>query len=128
MKRHIDLLGLLYIVGGALSVVAAASLFALALGAFSISGQEGDQQAAFAAHLTGLTFAVVALTLGAWGGANAAAGRALRRGSPGARIACFALAVLNLFLLPFGTALSVYTLWVLLHPESKRLLSLPPAR
>lgn len=124
MKRHIDLLGLLYIVGGALSVVAAASLMALALGAFSISAHAADQQA-FAAKVTGLSFAVVALTLAAWGGANAVAGRALRRGSAGARLACFALAVLNLFLLPFGTALSVYTLWVLLHPESKRLLSPP---
>lgn len=123
MKRHIQLLGLLYIVGGALSLVAAASLLVLAIGAFSLVVPDGEEQAAFAARLTGVTLAVVALTLGAWGGANAWVGRALRRGSAWARLACLGLAVFNLFLLPFGTALSVYTLWVLLHAESRRLLS-----
>lgn len=126
MKRHIDLLGLLYVVGGALSVVAAASLFALALGAFSINRAAEAGDAAFAAGVTAVAFGGVALLLAAWGGANAWAGRALRRFSPWARLACFALAVLNLFLLPFGTALAVYTLWVLLHPESRRLLSHGP--
>jgi hypothetical protein len=126
MKRHVDLLGLLYIVGGALSLVAAASLFVLSIGAFSLVVADGDEQAALAARLTGLALAVVALTLGAWGGANAWVGRALRRGAAWARLACFGLAVFNLFLLPFGTALSVYTLWVLLHQETRRLLSSPP--
>jgi hypothetical protein len=123
MRRHIDLLGLLYVVGGVLSVVAAASLLALSLGAFSIGRSAEGESAAFAAGVTGVAFASVALLMAAWGGANALVGRALRRFSPGARLACFALAVLNLFLLPFGTALSVYTVWVLLHPESRRLLS-----
>lgn len=125
MKRHIDLLGLLHVVGGALSVVAAASLLVLGLGAFSIAANAADEQAVFAARLTGVAFALVAVLLAAWGAANALAGRALRRGSSWARLACFALAVFNLFLLPFGTALSVYTLWVLLHPESRRLLAPP---
>lgn len=125
MKRHIDLLGLLYVVGGALSVVAAASLLALSLGAFSI-GAAGEGDEGFAAGVTGIAFAAVALTLGAWGAANAFAGRALRRHSPWARLACLALATLNLFLLPFGTALSVYTVWVLLQPEARRLLAHDP--
>lgn len=123
IRRHIDLLGLLYVVGGALSVVAATSLFTLALGAVSIVTQAEDDNAAFAAEVTALAFGLAAVTLAVWGGANALAGRALRRGRPWARLACFALAVLNLFLLPFGTALTVYTFWVLLHPQARRLLS-----
>ncbi len=125
MKRHIDLLGLLHMVGGALSLVAAASLLVLGLGAFSIGANAADDEAAFAARLTGAALIAVAALLSAWGGANVLAGRALRRGSPGARLTCFGLAVLNLFLLPFGTALSIYTLWVLLQPDSRRFFLKP---
>ena len=31
------------------------------------------------------------------------------------------LAVLNLFVLPFGTALAIYTFWVLLHNDARAL-------
>jgi hypothetical protein len=31
------------------------------------------------------------------------------------------MAVLNLFVLPFGTALSIYALWVLLHDSARAL-------
>jgi hypothetical protein len=31
------------------------------------------------------------------------------------------LAVLNLFVLPFGTALAIYTFWVLLHDDARAL-------
>ena len=123
MRRHVDLLGLLHVIGGALSVVAAASLAVLALGALSIRWGATGENAALAAGVSAVAFAMVAATLGAWGGANVLAGRALRRSSPQARHACLALAVLNLFLLPFGTALSVYTFWVLLHQESRRLFA-----
>ena len=33
----------------------------------------------------------------------------------------------DLLLLPYGTALGVYALWVLLHEEAKRLFDTPPA-
>ena len=47
------------------------------------------------------------------------AGRALRRGQAAGRSAVLWLSVPNLFVLPFGTALGVYALWVLLHNESR---------
>jgi len=53
------------------------------------------------------------------GGANAWAGRALRREQPAGRTAVLWLAVLNLFVLPFGTALGIYAFWVLLHNETR---------
>jgi len=37
------------------------------------------------------------------------------------------LAVFNLFVLPFGTALAVYTFWVLLHNETRALFEPTPA-
>ena len=122
MQRHIDLLGLLYMVGGFLSVLVAASLLVLGLGTFSIAWTAPGDNTALAAGVTATAFSLVALAVAAWGGANVLAGRALRRHSPRGRLACIALAVVNIFLLPFGTALSVYALWVLLHHQSRRLL------
>ena len=45
---------------------------------------------------------------------------------PGGRVLMLALAVVNLLVLPFGTALGVYALWVLLNNEGRRLFE--PAR
>ena len=38
------------------------------------------------------------------------------------------LAVINLFVLPFGTALAIYTFWVLLHNEARALSSVESGR
>ena len=49
-----------------------------------------------------------------------AAGWGLMQREPWARMLAIVLGVLNLFDLPFGTALGIYTLWVLLPAESER--------
>ena len=45
----------------------------------------------------------------------------LRRRRPLGRVLSLALAVVNLLVLPFGTALGVYALWVLLTNDGRRL-------
>jgi hypothetical protein len=75
--------------------------------------------------VTALTFSVFAGALILFGAANAWAGRALRRTQPAGRSAVLALSVPNLFVLPFGTALGVYALWVLLHNEARALFVRP---
>jgi hypothetical protein len=122
MQRHIDLLGRLYVLGGGLSILVAASLLLLGLGAFTMTWTQASENTRLASGLTGVAFSSVALLVAMWGAANWLAGRSLRRGTPRGRLACLALAVVNLFLLPFGTALSVYAVWVLMHHESRRLL------
>jgi hypothetical protein len=62
---------------------------------------------------------VFAIALLAGGGANAWAGRELRRNQPRGRLAVLWLGALNLFVLPFGTALGIYAFWVLLHNETR---------
>ncbi len=47
-------------------------------------------------------------------------GRALRRYRPWARLAALGLAVINVVLFPFGTALGAYACWVLLTDEGRR--------
>ena len=59
------------------------------------------------------------LAIGGW--ANAWAGRALRRHLAPGRTVSLVLAVVNLFVLPFGTALAIYTFWVLLHNDARAL-------
>ena len=49
--------------------------------------------------------------------ARYAAARGLRRHAGWARLTALAVAVLDLFLVPFGTVLSLYALWVLMHPD-----------
>lgn len=117
MQRHIELAGLLFMLAGALSALAATSVFILGLGALGVVWSDGPRMSA---SVAAATFLIVAALLALWAGANAWVGRQLRHGHrPFARLVALALAVLHLFVLPFGTALGIYTLWVLLHHESR---------
>lgn len=93
------------------------STLMLAIGAMAIGwSSRGDE---LAAGIMAALFAVVAVALLAAGGANAWAGSAIGRREPSGRLATLWLAVLNLFVLPFGTALAIYAFWVLLHNEGR---------
>jgi hypothetical protein len=129
VSKHIDLLGLLYVVAGALSALVAVSLLSLGLGAFTVAWGPVGERTGMAATLTGAVFVVVAIVLLAWAALCAWAGRGLRRRRPWARLATLALSVLHLFILPFGTALGAYSLWVLVHHEARQQFEPPlPAR
>ena len=120
MHSHLRLLGILQLTWGAIGLLLGTATLLLALGALAIGLMDtGDR---VAAGVTALTFAIFAAALIAGGAANAWAGRALRRGEPAGRTAVLWLSVPNLFVLPFGTALGVYALWVLLHNESRATL------
>ena len=117
MSSHLHLLWVLQLVWGAIGVLLGASTLMLALGAVAIGWTtEGEE---VAAGITAVAFLICALLLFAAGGANGWAGKALRRLEPHGRLATLALAVPNLFILPFGTALGIYAFWVLLHHETR---------
>src|SRR5688572_33405451 len=89
----------------------------LAAGAAAIGWTtQGDE---LAAGITAVAFLLCALLLLGAGAANAWAGNALKRRQPNGRLATLVLAVPNLFVLPFGTALGIYAFWVLLHNEAR---------
>jgi len=114
---HLHLLSILESVWGAIGLLLGVSMLLLAGGAAAIGWtSEGNE---IAVAITASAFLVCALALLAGGAANAWAGRAIRRRQPNGRLATLALAVLNLFVLPFGTALGIYAFWVLLHNESR---------
>lgn len=120
MRSHLRLLGILQLTWGAIGLLLGAALLLLAVGALAIGLMDtGDR---VAAGVTALTFGVFAAALLLGGAANAWAGRSLRRQQAAGRSAVLWLSVPNLFVLPFGTALGVYALWVLLHNEARALV------
>jgi hypothetical protein len=124
VPSHLHLLWVLQLVWGAVGVLLGASTLMLAAGAAAIGWTtSGDE---VAAGITAVAFLVCAILLLAAGGANAWAGRALKRRQPNGRLVTLILAVPNLFVLPFGTALGIYAFWVLLHNETRARFE-PPA-
>ena len=117
MRPHLHLLGILQLVWGAVGLLLGVSMLLLAIGAVAIGVAPGADRVA--AGLTAGAFAIFALALLAGGGANAWAGRELRRNQPRGRVAVLWLGALNLFVLPFGTALGIYAFWVLLHNQTR---------
>jgi hypothetical protein len=117
VTAHLHLLSILQRVWGAIGLLLGVSILMLAASAVAIGWtSRGDE---VAAAVTAGAFIVFAIALLAAGGANAWAGRALARHEPSGRLVVLVLAGLNLFVLPFGTALAIYAFWVLLHNETR---------
>lgn len=114
---HVDLLGRLYVIAGWLALLVSLSLVSLGLAAFGLGGREGPD---VATSLAAGVFFGLAVGFALWAAALAVVGWALRAYRPWSRSAALVLSVVNLFVIPFGTALAVYTAWVLLQAPGKR--------
>lgn len=121
MKRHAEVLALLYLAWGAIFGLVGIAGFALMAGAIAIARSPGPVASDLAASVTAFTFGLLATLALLWGVLHVWLGAALRRYRPWARLAALGLAVINVVLLPFGTALGVYACWVLLPDEGRRL-------
>ena len=123
MKRHVDFLSTLYLIWGGIFTLVALAGFALAGGAAAIATSSGPVRlgSEMAARLTAVTIGMVAIIALVWGALHLFIGRTLKRHRPSARLLALGLAVGNLVLLPFGTALGGYAFWVLLNDEGRRL-------
>jgi hypothetical protein len=121
VDKHVTILAILTSIWGALAVLVGVSMLLLAVGPVAIlSGPQGDGLEIYAGFLAGL-FAVMGLFAVLWGGAHVWAATLIRRRQPLGRLLGLGLAVVNLLILPFGTALGIYALWVLLTNEGRRL-------
>jgi hypothetical protein len=123
MKKHVDVVAGLYLISGGLSVLIGAAMLLLGLGAAALAGsvEAGGTGVALAAGIAAGTFLGIAAVALVWAAVHLWNGWALRRCGEWARAVAIVLAVLNLFVLPFGTALGVYALWVLLNEETRSL-------
>jgi hypothetical protein len=112
VQGHIRLLGILWLALSALNVIGGAVLVILANTLFVQLAAEGAPL--FLRPL--LSFIGIFILAKACVGFIA--GWGLLQHQPWARILILVLAFLSLFHVPFGTALGVYTLWVMLPAES----------
>ncbi|MES2920462.1 MAG: hypothetical protein V4819_02890 [Verrucomicrobiota bacterium] len=122
MKTHIQIVAILHIALGAMSLLGAIAVFAFMGMAGGIVLSQGEHQAAgiigIIAVALGTFLAVIALPgiIGGW---------ALLTGRSWGRPFVLVLGVLHLINVPFGTALGVYTLWALLSEPQPQLPSAP---
>jgi hypothetical protein len=119
VNAHVKLLAILQMVWGAIGLLLGVSTLMLAVGAVAVGMTTGGRE--IPAGVTAVAFGVFATALLAAGAGNAWAGSAIRRREAPGRLAALGLAVPNLFVLPFGTALGIYALWVLLHDEARKM-------
>jgi hypothetical protein len=126
MIRHIDLLARLHKIWGWLALVAGVAILIQALGALAVilTAAPGTPATGIGAWVTTVVFFLFACAALAWGGVHIHNGIGLRKRTSWARGVALVLALLNLFFLPFGTALAVYAFWVLLSDETRRVF--PP--
>jgi hypothetical protein len=122
MPSHVDFVGILFIVWGLLTVLVGVSTLALGMGAVALIASAarggGGQVAAGLAAVVFTTLAVIAILSGA---AHVIVGVPLRLRRPWSRLPALMLGSVDLLLLPYGTALGCYALWVLLSEEGKKL-------
>jgi hypothetical protein len=125
VKRHVDFLSLLHLAWGVIFLLVALAGGALAAGAFAISSGSGPVAVAspMAARFTGFTLVILSVTALLWTALHIWIGRALGAYRQWARLLALGLAVVNLVLLPFGTALGAYACWVLLKDDGRKLFT-----
>jgi hypothetical protein len=126
MHSHIKFVAALFVVWGALTALVGLSVLALGVGAasFATAASRGGQ---VAAGLTAAALAALAIIAIAWGVAHVFVGLSLRKLRLGARLLALMLGSVDLLLLPYGTALGVYALWVLLSEGGKAVFNESPS-
>jgi hypothetical protein len=106
------------------SVLAGVALAVLAVGTHAALAAEGSIGAAPRAAVW--LMAVTGAAMIVFGAACFLIGRRIRRLEARGRLAAIALAIPNLLVIPFGTALGIYTFWVLLNNDARAAFGWPP--
>lgn len=117
------MLGWLYVLAGWMGLVTGLSLVVLAAATLLVAT---EPVFVLLRHPAVWLLVVVAFVLMAGGLLMVVTGRAVVARRSHGRPAALVLAVAQLVLLPFGTALSVYTLWAMLNDDARRAFGRPP--
>ena len=121
MDTHVDFVGVLFVVWGVLTALVGLSTLALGVGAASLATSANLAGGHVAAGVTAVAFISLAVIAIVWGVGHVWVGVLLRRHHARARIAAIMAGSIDLLLLPYGTALGCYALWVLLSERGKAL-------
>lgn len=118
VQQHVHLLGILWLAMSALNVVGGLILIVLANTLFVHLHEMGAPPQVPTGFLSTLinTLGIIVLAKSACG---FFAGWGLMNREPWARVVALVLSFVSLFNIPFGTAIGVYTMWVLLPGQSQ---------
>ncbi len=112
MQQHVTLAAALRIGFGSLGIMIAIIVFVVIAGGGLLSGDRD------AIAITSIVGTIIAAFLIAFSIPDIIAGIGLLKRRSWARILTLILSCIDLILIPFGTALGVYSLWVLLNDET----------
>src|SRR5712691_5430717 len=124
MDTHVEFIGVLFIVWGALTALVGFSMLALGVGAAALITSTSGSREQVAVGLTAVMFVTLAIIAVVWGVGHILIGLPLRRRRPRARLLALMVGSVDLLLLPYGTALGCYALWVLLTEQGKQLFEI----
>ena len=123
MQTHVKVVGALFIVFSALGILLAVGVGAI-FGMAGMAGAAADSEdAALAIPILGITGGLVTLFLLVLSLPGLATGIGLLMFKPWARILGIVLSALQLLGFPVGTAIGIYSLWVLLNKDTERLFA-----
>ena len=126
MHQHIRLLGILNIVYGSLIGLLGLGALALFGGLAGLAGASGDNDAAAGAGILAIIGAVIAIVFLVLAAPSIIAGFGAMQYKAWGRILMIVVSALHLLSIPFGTALGIYGLWVMLKPETEALFQQRP--
>ena len=121
MDTHVKVLGALQIAFGAIGVMLAALMIFVFCGVAGIVGASGDPEAAIAVPIIGLTGTALVAFLLLTSLPGMVIGIGLLRLRPWSRIAGIVISIIALMMIPFGTIVGAYGLWVLFSKDTERL-------
>lgn len=122
MHTHVKVVAVLYIVMGALNLLAAMFfVFAFSIAGIA-AGMSGDPDAGVAMPIIGITGTALVIFLLCLSIPLIVVAVGLMRHREWARIAGIVIAALLIFHFPIGTAVGAYGLWTLLNSETARLM------
>jgi len=119
MEKHITLVAVINIAFGFLGIFLAFFLFVVLIGAGIIS-QDPD-----AMRVTSIVGVAIAFFLLLTSIPEIIGGFGLLKRKPWARVLVLIIAVLDLLIIPIGTLIGIYELWVLLQEETIKLFAAP---
>jgi hypothetical protein len=119
LHQHVTILGWLYVVGHAIFLVIGAFVFLLLVGLAPVTG---EPEPMWVLTLVGTT---VGLLMAALGLPGLLAGWGLLTHKPWARVLAIVVGILGLVNVPIGTAIGLYTLWVLTQPAATEYFTAP---
>ena len=127
MQTHVKVLGVLYLAVGGCMLIGALFLAMTMGGVAGIVGASADpEDAAIAVPILGIAGTALAAFFGIFSLPSLITGYGLLNFKPWARIVGIVLSAISLIMIPFGTIVGAYGLWVLLSKETERLFSSAP--